>query len=343
MLKEGLTEEELQEILRLYQLNPTHLEYLKDVIKVYDRQGVYALKRVLPRGDYRNQLLTSMQLLYQKGFRHVLPMYHTIDGRYIVNGKHYFYYLIPWVDDIFSKNERDDHYHNMLRSLAKMHKKTEQQIDIDEEQVEEHYNQIKEKWEDDKRILEQFADECEQKWYMSPFELQYCSSVYQVLRAQGFAINQLDQWLEGMKEKEKSRVCLIHGNLSIRHYVIDYQDRGYFISFERSMMAHPIQDLALFYTRSLSTYPVVRDDRFDWFNTYMKENPLFREEKKLFLSYITYPQKIINHVIAYQNKTRDWNELEYTKQFQKAVWLMNNMEYFISRVQEQQAQLDMEE
>lgn len=343
VLKEELSEDELYEILRLYQLTPTHLEQYKNVIKIYDRQGVYALKRVTPRNDYRNQLLTSMQLLYQKGFRHVLPMYHTTDGRYIVSGRDYFYYVTPWVDDIFGKNERDDHYHSMLRNLAKMHKKTEETIEIDTEQVTEHYESIKEKWEDDKRILEQFADDCEQRWYMSPFELQYCSTIHQVLRAQGFAMMQLDQWYENMKEKEKSRVSLIHGNLSIRHYIVDYQDKGYFISFERSTMGNPIQDLVIFYTRSLYTYPVTREDRYEWFQTYNKENPLSRDEKKLLLGYVTYPQKIINAVVAYQNKVRDWNELEYSQHFQKATWLLNNMEYFISKIQEQLAQDDMAE
>ena len=57
-------------------------------------------------------------------------------------------------------------------------------------------------------MLEEFLVESEAKWYMSPFELQYCTYYHHVMRAREFATKQLNEWNDAMKEKEKHVLLL---------------------------------------------------------------------------------------------------------------------------------------
>lgn len=105
---------------------------------------------------------------------------------------------------------------------------------------------------------------------MSPFELQYCTYYHHAMRAREFATKQLSEWHDAMKEKEKTRTTFVHGNVSLNHFLFDYERNGYFISLEKSQFATPVQDIVSFYSRSLNTYPIARSDRFEWYQMYQK-------------------------------------------------------------------------
>ena len=72
----------------------------------------------------------------------------------------------------------------------------------------------------DGEMLEEFLVESESKWYMSPFELQYCTYYHHVMRAREFATKQLNEWNDAMKEKEKTRITFVHGNVSLNHFYL---------------------------------------------------------------------------------------------------------------------------
>ena len=83
-----------------------------------------------------------------------------------------------------------------------------------------HYTSISDRWENDGEMLEEFLVESESKWYMSPFELQYCTYYHHVMRAREFATKQLNEWNDAMKEKEKTRITFVHGNVSLNHFYL---------------------------------------------------------------------------------------------------------------------------
>lgn len=83
-----------------------------------------------------------------------------------------------------------------------------------------HYTSISHRWENDGEMLEEFLVESESKWYMSPFELQYCTYYHHVMRAREFATKQLNEWNDAMKEKEKTRITFVHGNVSLNHFYL---------------------------------------------------------------------------------------------------------------------------
>jgi spore coat protein YsxE len=330
-------------ILQMYRLKPDYFEDHGNVIKVYTNQGAYALKKLNYNRMMRSSFMQNIQILTEKGFTHYAPIYHAQDGRHILYDEENSYYLMPWLEQTEQSAEDNDRYHKMFSTLALMHQKTQREEKIDEDMVKHHYEVITNRWEEERNGLEQFLTRCESRWYMSPFELQYVSHHHHVMRAHEFATKKMEEWYEAMKEKEKTRVSLIHGNLSSNHFLFDHQRNGYFISLENSSFSSPITDLVTFYTRTFQTYPVARNDRYEWFQEYQKTFPLQKEEKMLMLGYMAYPQKFINQVIRYVNSesSRDErNELSYAKQLQHSHWLIRNTEYFITQLQSAEYQTE---
>jgi spore coat protein YsxE len=291
----------------------------------------------------RSNLMQHLQLLAEKGFTNFAPVYHTKDGQYMLSDGEVYYYLMPWLDTYEQKGEENDQYHKMFQTLAKMHQKTVREEKITEETIQQHYDALSGRWEQEKHVMEQFITDCEAKWYMSPIELQYCTYYHHAMRAHEFASNKLDEWHEAMKEKETARMALIHGNVSMNHFLFDHQRNGYFISLEQSQFSTPVQDLVQFYSRSFNTYPIARNDRYEWFQVYQKGFPLTKEEKQLMLAYLAYPQKFTKQIMRYVNagEMRDErSELDDVKHLQEMHWLISNTEFFISQIQvaEYQAQ-----
>lgn len=83
------------------------------------------------------------------------------------------------------------------------------------------------------------------------------------------------------ERKDKTRITFVHGNVSLNHFLFDYERNGYFISLEKSKFATPVQDIVGFYSRSLNTYPIARSDRFEWYQMYQKTSRLRKKSNCL--------------------------------------------------------------
>ncbi|MFP3393629.1 spore coat protein YsxE, partial [Brevibacillus sp. SIMBA_076] len=86
-----------------------------------------------------------------------------------------------------------------------MHTLSVKEIQVDIEEREAHYERTLDAWNNEKDFMDEYIVSCEKKWYMSPFELQYCTYYHHVMRAREFATKQLSEWHDAMKEKEKTR------------------------------------------------------------------------------------------------------------------------------------------
>ena len=323
-------------IVRQYRLDTQHMEEHGSVMKIYTNQGPYALKKIKDRKLERNNFLHHIQYLKEKGFSNYVPIYHTTDGNYVLSDGTYSYYLMPWLERAEGNGEDNDQYHKMFQTLGTLHQKTVKEETYTEEDLEKHYTNISDRWENDGEILEEFLVESEAKWYMSPFELQYCTYYHHAMRAREFATKQLSEWHDAMKEKETTRTTFVHGNVSLNHFLFDYERNGYFISLEKSQFATPVQDIVSFYSRSLNTYPIARSDRFEWYQMYQKNFPFTKEEQILMFAYMTYPSHFIRQIQSYTKRRKsrnEENELRGVKSLQQSHWLISNTEYFLSQLQ----------
>ncbi|MRX74167.1 spore coat protein YsxE [Bacillus lacus] len=326
-------ENEVQNILAHYDIGVDYIEHITpSLVKVYSSQGNFALKK-LKQG--RNPHFTGMlQELSERGYSNYVSVYPNRQGGAVTPYQQNLYYLMPWFSS-GEETERDEKHQYLFKEAALLHRKTMREIDITEEMVTSHYQALKGKWEKNKADYEAYVEECEKKWYLSPFELQAITSYIEVSRATDFALDKLSEWHESAKTKEKARVSLIHGKLSVHHYLYDDQGTGYFTNLENVHEASPVNELLIFFERACNTYPIRCEECIDWFYTHQKTLPFTEDEMNLFLSYLSYPDRLYKTLRKYKKHNRNAqrkNELKENTKLMKHYWQFKNIEYTVMRL-----------
>lgn len=325
-------------ILKHYGITPHFVENFGKVQRVYADKGVFALKKISP--THGSDFIRHIQYLYQKGYNRIVPIYPTLDGRYALIYQNNLYYLMPWLSNEVKEN-RNERHRQMFRELARLHTLSVREVSINKEEKLEHYENTIHEWEKEEELLKGFLEQCENKWYMSPFELLFCLYYNDMNQALRFSTNKFKEWYEKTKEDEKARVVLSHGKLSTEHFIFDDKGYGYFTNFENSRQGSPMHDLLPFLSRFLKTYPKKCEECVDWFYTYFKYFPLREEELNLLLSYFAHPGYLLQSVEDY-NKSTNKHERKHVQKLQRHYWQLKNTEYIVMRIDEIERQKKLE-
>lgn len=329
-MQTGQSLNELTPILEQYSLKVRFIESFGKIQRVYTDKGVFALKKITPQQGI--DFIRHLQYLYQQGYNRIVPIFPTMDGRYAVIDKQSLYYLMPWLPNEVKEDQHERHQ-QMFRELARLHTLSVRDISINLEEKQEHYENTLHEWEKENEFLDGFLQHCENKWYMSPFELHFCMYYNDIRQALVFSKKKLAEWYELTKSTTKARVILSHGKISTEHFIYDEKGYGYFINFENSRQASPLQDLLPFLARTLATYPKRYDECVEWLYTYLKFFPLKEEELLLLLSYFAHPGSILR-TIEHYHKSSKKHEQKQVIRLIKEMWLLKNSEYVIMRIDE---------
>lgn len=327
---------DLKEIVKHYKLQILYSETFGRIHKLYTDQGVYALKSIAPQ--HGMDFIKNVQRLYQRGYNRAVPIYITSDGRYGVLHNNRLYYLMPWITNE-DTGERNEKHKQMFRELARIHALTAKDMEIEKEEREIHYEKTTDNWTKQKAFLEEYVKQCEKKWYMSPFELMFCSYYFDVSQALTFSLRKLEEWFEKTKDQEKVRTVVTHGKVSIQHFLLNERGYGYFINFENAHTAPLHFDLLPFFVRYCNTYPVQSDDCVEWLYHYCKYYPMKDEEMMLFTSYLAYPTNLLQTVELYHERKYDSKtEFQFVSHLQKNYWQLKNIEYLVMKIEEIEGQ-----
>ncbi|MFC4320970.1 spore coat protein YsxE [Litchfieldia salsa] len=324
-------------ILQRYNLTVNYIEEKsRNVVKIYTQKGVFALKSIENVQDL--SFIHHIGEAYNKGFTRFIPFYKTMDGEFVVNQHNKYYYLMPWLKNE-PPDERSSAYQQLFKMLGRFHTVTSEELTYNEEDVTQHYKAVKEKWEKRMEYLEGYIDRCENKLYMSPFELQFTTYFNEMMQASQFAKARLEEWYGQIKGVKKFRTSLTHGKVSINHLLYDDQDRAYFTSLEKVRKASPVNDIVSFFYRTLRTYPIQSEECVGYYNEYNEHHPLAEEEVQLLLSYLTFPEPMYRAVINYVDaKNSKMSEQQSVANLVRTYWLNKNIEFVASQIlmQEQQ-------
>lgn len=327
---------DLQEICKQYLLHVHYSESFGRIHKVYTDKGTFALKSI--PAEQSMSFIRHVQRLYQRGYNQVAPIYLTSDGRYgVLYGKR-LYYLMPWLTNDES-GERNEKHKQMFRELARIHSLTVKETPVEKEERELHYERTLDGWKKQQSFIEEFVSHCEGKWYMSPFELLFCSYYYDLSQAVAFSIRKFEEWYEETKESEKVRTMIIHGKFSLQHFLLDERGVGHFINFENAKAMPPHYDLLPFFVKYCHTYPTRCDECIEWLYYYARYLPMRDDEMMLFISYLAFPTNILHIAETYHNeKYERKTEYQYVNQLQKYYWQLKNIEYFVMKIEEIEGQ-----
>jgi spore coat protein YsxE len=321
-----------QSLLKEYGIEVDYIEDLGSIKKIHSNHGMLALKKTKLPASHLLQYENNLKFLQYKGYGFAVPIYRTSAGAYFVfDQEQSAYYLMPWLV-ANDEEERNDHAFKLFKQLGELHSRTVKEEKMTSDNVEILLGELTAKWKSRKEELKLFVESCEDKIYMSPFELYYCTYFQEMMRASDFALRKLDEWNELITEKKKYRTVFTHGKPSFQHFLYNIEGQGMFINFENARHLPPIYDLLYFFYRSCKTYPIQTDDRFQWFQTYRKHFPLTEDELTLFIAQLSYPEKMYNVITTYRTNQQSKSEIKHVQSLQRAYWQMKNIEFFLTHI-----------
>lgn len=172
-----------------------------------------------------------------------------------------------------------------IKTVATLHKKTEFYKDVSKNKYKKIYRNLIENIEYLKEYYNSLIDEIEYKEFMSPKEYLFARNYSIILTTLGKSENYLNRWFKIVEIKSKERVCTLHNNLTLKHFIKG--DKNYLISWDNYMVDTPILDLYKFYKKEGFLL-----EFNNLLNAYEEINPLTEEEKILLKVLILIPPKI---------------------------------------------------
>lgn len=265
------------------------LDVLKELYKPY---------RYTFRGKATILETTSGSVVVKPKENDITKVYRYLQSRSFLNYPKLIDYsredvnVFAYVDDISMPVEQKAQ--DLILTLASLHQKTAYFKTVSLDNYQEIYESI------DSNILyyqqyyNHMFDEIFKVVYQSPSQYLFMRNCSKILASLDFAKKELDEWFELVKKEEKQRVCFIHNNICLEHYLKSDQD--YFISWEKSKIDSPVLDLVHFYQKD---YFEVEFSSL--FRKYQEKFPLLEAEKKLFFILVSLPRKIVKHEQEFQN------------------------------------------
>lgn len=183
---------------------------------------------------------------------------------------------------------------DLIEVLARLHQKTTYFKTVSLDTYQEIYESIDSNILYFRQYYDSMFDFIFSSVYMSPSEYLFMRNCSKILSSLDFAKRELDEWFELVKTEDKQRVCFIHNNICLDHYLKSDQD--YFISWEKSKIDSPVLDLVHFYQTDYFNV-----EFSSLFQKYQEKFPLHEAEKKLFFILISLPRKITPSDSEFQN------------------------------------------
>lgn len=136
---------------------------------------------------------------------------------------------------------------DMIKLVASLHNKTSYDREVREDKFKEIYDTVKGNLEYYKSSYQNMVLGIEEHVFMSPSEYLFIRNSSKLFNQIGFCETKLDEWYEKVRNKRKTRVSVVHNNLSLDHYIRGEKEA--LISWEKARIDTPILDFYNFYQK----------------------------------------------------------------------------------------------
>ncbi len=213
-------------------------------------------------------------------------------------------------DVIESEYIKSKKYHEVIEGVefinvvSMLHYKTLFYKDVSKNKYRNIYNKISNNIEYLKKYYENMISNIENEIYMSPSHYLFARNYTAIDSSLKYASSTLKKWFKKVENKSKERVCIIHNNLSLKHFIKG--DKNYLISFDNYLVDTPILDLYKFYKKE-----GFKLDFSYLLKQYNNNLNLLEEEKMLLNILISIPPKIEDVENEYLNCISIKNAFNY--------------------------------
>lgn len=191
-----------------------------------------------------------------------------------------------------------------IKTVANLHSKTLSYKDVSKNKYRTIYDKVSGNIEYLKEYYQNLVSNIEEEIYMSPSHYLLIRNYSIINNSLKYSSNMLKRWFKKVQDKSKERVCVVHNNLSLDHFIKG--DKNYLISYDNYLVDTPVLDLYKFYKKD--------GYKLD-FSYLMKEYNnsfnLLDEERMLLNILISLPPKIENISDEYLNCINIKNTFKY--------------------------------
>ncbi|MET3507131.1 spore coat protein YsxE [Halalkalibacter oceani] len=312
-------------VLFYYDLYPQQVEDLGKIKRISTNRGEFALKETTMSTHQADEFIHALRKLTKLGYKQAVPILPTKYGEYTVATGSHTYYLMPWFETI-EYTARESREEKLADQLGVIHRLTVKTEAFQKEQVEQSVQQLVQRWEMRRLELQRFADQAENKTYMSPFELTFLTHAFMLDQMAEAATEHLQKWYELCLEKEKYRTVLCHGRLQRSHALFSPDNEALLLNFERASIDTPARDLASFCRYSFPNAYWSEEEVQRWFIRYEHHLPLLDEEKHLTCAYLNFPEPVAYSVEAYVSNRSSMSEFEHVRRLEKRLTAMRKVQ-----------------
>lgn len=210
--------------------------------------------------------------------------------------------VFPYIEE--TPLPKEQKAEDLINLLASLHTKTAYFKTVSRDTYQEIYEAVESNISYLKHYYESLFDMYFTEEYMSPSHYFLMRNLSKIFSSLDFSKSELESWFSLVKEEKRQRVCTIHNNVSLEHFLKGDQD--YLISWDKSKVDSPVIDLVTFYQREYFDL-----DFESLFQSYQKKFPWNEAEKKLFFILISLPQKVSFSESEFENCHALRNALDY--------------------------------
>lgn len=201
---------------------------------------------------------------------------------------------------------------DLILVVAKLHNKTVYFKEVTEDKYKEIYDNIKDNVIYLRDYYSGIYDEAFNEIYISPAKYNFLLNYSLLNNDLAFILDELDEWFNLVKESNKQRVCLIHNNLSLEHFIKGMD--SYLISWDKYTFDTPVMDIVNLYHNEYLTC-----DFSGILKEYLKNFKLSVDEEKLLFILLSLPDKVNFDDSEFNNTVNVANLVDYIKRTEKLI------------------------
>lgn len=201
---------------------------------------------------------------------------------------------------------------DLVLVVAKLHNKTVYFKEVTEDKYKEIYDNIKDNVIYLRDYYSGIYDEAFNEIYISPAKYNFLLNYSLLNNDLAFILDKLDEWFNLVKESNKQRVCLIHNNLSLEHFIKGMD--SYLISWDKYTFDTPVMDIVNLYHNEYLTC-----DFSGILKEYLKNFKLSVDEEKLLFILLSLPDKVNFDDSEFNNTINVANLVDYIKRTEKLI------------------------
>ena len=201
---------------------------------------------------------------------------------------------------------------DMILVVSKLHNKTVYFKEVTDDKYTEVYDNIKSNVLFLKDYYSKKYDEAFNEVYNSPANYYFLLNYSLVNNDLVFIENELDEWFNLVKEQNKQRVCLVHNNLSLDHFIKGMD--SYLLSWDKYTFDTPIIDIVNLYKNEYLTC-----NFSGILKEYLKNFKLSKDEEKILFILLSLPDKIKEDESEFNKTCNAALIVDYIKRTEKLI------------------------